>query len=118
MSDQPIHEFTSHVQGKNAKVRIYPDRIEWSLARNSKAKAALGIMTVGTSLLATGIKGKGSAGTEMIPMRSVSSITTRRDGMLNTIVSVITSGNTIDFRVSHSEAEQVKATISRLMMAL
>ena len=27
--NSPISEFTSHIDGRNATVSIYPDRIEW-----------------------------------------------------------------------------------------
>ncbi len=116
MEAQPIFTFTSHIEGKNAKVTVYPDRIEWVKPRGvSGGKLTAGVMTLGTSLLVTGVKG-GKSGTEMIPVKSMSSITTQRDGILNTKVSVITSGNTVDFRVSHSEAQQVKEVLTSLIM--
>ncbi|MDF2578478.1 MAG: hypothetical protein K0S49_57 [Microbacterium sp.] len=115
MAEEPLYQFTSHTEGKNATVRIYPDRIEWDRARGvSGAKVTAGIMTAGLSMLATGVK-NGKAGSEMIPVRSISSVTTSRDGMMNSKVSVITSGNTVDFRVSHKEAETVKATLIQLI---
>ncbi|MDQ4502206.1 hypothetical protein [Sinomonas sp. ASV322] len=117
MPEAPLHEFTSHTAGKNAKVRIYSDRLEWDLARGvSAGKLAAGVLTGGVSLLATGVK-NGKAGTQMIPIRSISSVLTKRDGMLNSIVSVISSGHAIDFRVSHSEAAQVRDTLNRLIAA-
>jgi hypothetical protein len=118
MEQTPLHEFTSHIDGKNATVRIYPDRIEWSRARSlSAGKLTAGALTLGMSTLATGVRDGKSGGTEMIPVKSMSSVTTRRDGMLNTIVSVITTGNTVDFRVSHKEAEQVRDVLTRLILA-
>ena len=30
MNAAPLMQFTSHIEGKNAKVFIYSDRIEWS----------------------------------------------------------------------------------------
>lgn len=30
MNYAPLMQFTSHIDGKNAKVEIYRDRIEWS----------------------------------------------------------------------------------------
>jgi hypothetical protein len=112
----PIHTFTSHVHGKNAKVSIYEDRIEWEMQRGiSAGKITAGVFTAGLSTLATGVK-NGKAGTEMIPVRSISSIRTERDGMLNSKVQVITAGNTIDFRVSHAEAKQVSEILRQLML--
>ena len=114
-SESPLLEFTSHIEGKNAIVSIYPDRVEWLKPRGvSGAKVTAGIMTAGLSMLATGVK-SGDAGTEMVPIRSISSVTTRRDGFLNTIVSVIASGNTVDFRIAHKEAERVKDTLTQLI---
>jgi len=84
----PLLSFTSHIAGKNAKVRVYPDRIEW---QRSGSALSLG-------------RGRGS---EMIPMRQVTSVATRKDGM-RTVVSIITSGNTIDMRVGRGEANQIK----------
>lgn len=116
MDATPIFTFTSHIDGKNAKVSVFRDRIEWVKPRGvSGGKLAAGFMTVGMSLLATGVK-SGKSGTEMIPVKSMSSVTTSRDGVMNTKVSVITSGNTIDFRVSHSEAARVKDVLTQLIL--
>jgi hypothetical protein len=112
----PLYQFTSHISGKNARVSIYPDRVEWEKPRGvSGAKVTAGIMTAGLSMLATGVK-NGDSGTEMIPVKSISSVTTKRDGMMNSKVSVITSGNTVDFRVSHAEAKIVKDTLTSLIL--
>ena len=116
METTPLFTFTSHIAGKNAKVEIFRDRIEWAQPRGiSVGKITAGLATGGLSLLATGVK-NGKAGTEMIPVRSITSVTTKRDGLLNTIVSVVTSGNTIDFRVSHNEAAEVRSIVSSLIL--
>lgn len=116
MDAAPILTFTSHIDGKNAKVSVFADRIEWIKPRGlSGGKLTAGVLTGGVSLLATGVK-NGKTGTEMIPVKSISSVTTARDGMMNTKVSVITSGNTVDFRVSHSEAAQVKQVLTQLIV--
>ena len=116
METEPFFTFTSHIEGKNAKVSVYRDRIEWKRPRGvSGGKVTAGILTVGVSLLATGVK-DGKSGTEMIPVKSISSVTTSRDGLLNSKVSVITSGNTVDFRVSHSEAAKVKEVLTQLIL--
>lgn len=113
MSD-PIYTFVSHTAGKNARVRIYPDRVEWERDRGvSGGKLTAGVLTGGLSLLATGVR-NGKTGSEMIPASKITSVTTRRDGMLNTIVSVITAGNTVDFRVSHAEAKKVREVLAAL----
>lgn len=69
MGMDPLLEITSHIDGKNAKVRVYPDHIEWERGKQvSGAKIAVGMMTLGTSLLATGVKTRRGAGVEVIPM--------------------------------------------------
>lgn len=102
-------EFTSHIRGKNAKVEIHPDRIEWTQAGRLTATRVL----TGAVLVA----GRKGGGTEMIPIKAISSISTRKDGLRNWAVSIITGGNTIDMRVSKEEAEQIKATLLNLMAA-
>ena len=90
---EPLYEFTSHIEGKNAQVRLYRDRIEWSRRR------LLG----------------GSAGAQMIPLRTVGSVSTKRDGMFNTLVQVASASGVVSFRVSHAEAATVMTTLNRLL---
>lgn len=104
-------EFTSHINGKNAKVQVFPDRLEWTRAGLSSGKLAAGVLTMGLSTLATGVRNKD---TEMIPVRAITSVTSKK-GLANTTVSVITAGNTIDFKISHSEADRLKSTLLQLM---
>ncbi|AWB88086.1 SHOCT domain-containing protein [Mycetocola zhujimingii] len=70
---------------------------------------------MGLSTLATGVR-NGKTGSEMIPVKNITSVTTKRDGMLNTVVQVVTSGNTIDFRVSHAEAAQIRGILNDLIL--
>ena len=90
-----LDQFASHIEGKNATVKVYADRIEWDRPRTF---------------------GKKIRGTEMIAVKSMSSVTTKRDGFAYTKVSVITSGNTVDFRVSHADAKQVKDVLTQLIL--
>jgi hypothetical protein len=113
-NDKPIHTFTSHIAGKNAKVSIYPDRVEWSRAGMSAGKVTAGLLTGGLSMLATGVRNKD---TEMIPVRAITSVSTKKE-MLNTTVNVTASGAVVGFRVSHGEAAKVKETLQRLMLAV
>jgi hypothetical protein len=113
---QLLLSFKSHIEGKNANVEIYTDRIEWAQPRGvSAGKLTAGLATGGLSMLATGYK-SGKAGTEMIPVKSITSVTTRRDGIRFTAVSVIASGNTVDFRVGHSEAGPIKEMLTSLVL--
>lgn len=115
MTSAALYEFTSHVSGKNARVRIFPDRLEWERPRGvSGGKLLAGALTMGASLLATGVH-DGKHGTETIPIRAISSISTRRDGFVNSIVSVHSAAGAVDFRVSHAEAQTVRDTLNRLI---
>lgn len=105
--------FTSHINGKNARVQVFPDRVEWTRAGLSGGKMLAGAMTMGLSVLATGVRNKD---TEMIPVRAITSVTSKK-GMGNTTVTVITAGNTIDFRIGHGEADRLKSTLLQLMAA-
>jgi len=107
MNQSALMQFTSHIQGKNAKVTIYPDRVEWTHQGRVTMTRALG------GALLTGSLRKGGA-SEMIPIRAITSVTTKR-AVTNTVVSVIAPGNSVDFKVSHAEADRVKSTILQLM---
>lgn len=116
-ADGALLKFKSHINGKNADVAIFPDRIEWLMARGvSGAKVTAGVLTAGLSMLATGVK-NGKAGTEMIPMKSITGVSTKRDGMINTVVTVTSSSSAIGFRVSHKEAEQMRQLLNQLILA-
>lgn len=116
-SDGALLKFKSHIDGKNADVAIYADRVEWLMARGvSGAKVTAGVFTAGLSMLATGVK-NGKAGTEMIPMKSITGVSTKRDGMINTIVTVTSSSSAIGFRVSHKEAEQMRQLLNQLILS-
>lgn len=102
--------FTSHIAGKNADVSIYEDRVEWE----QKGRVTATRVLTGAALIGHARKG---GSTEMIPIRHITSVTTKKDGLTNWAVSIITSGNTVDMRVSKAEAEQVKQTLTRLMLS-
>lgn len=114
--DGALLKFKSHIDGKNADVAIYPDRVEWIMARGvSGAKVTAGVLTGGLSMLATGVK-NGKAGSQMIPMKSITGVTTKRDGMIITVVTVTSSSSAIGFRVSHKEAEQMRQLLNQLIL--
>lgn len=117
MESDALYSFVSHTAGKNAQVTIFRDRIEWEKKRGvSGGKMTAAALTGGLSLAVTGVR-NGKAGSEMIPVKNITSVLTKRDGFLNTIVSVVTSGNSIDFRVSHAEAKQIRDVLNGLMLS-
>lgn len=108
---QPIYQFKSHIEGKNADVAIYPDRVEWSRKGwlGAGAKATMGFMTMGASLLATGIRR--SEDGDIIPMSAITPIAKKRGKGLNTVVVLTTSGGDLEMRVGHDLADEVIRTI-------
>ena len=88
---------TSHDPGRNAIITLYPDRIE----RHKAAKL--------TSLTNT------RQGLEETPVRAISSIQVKKDGLAYTKVTVYASGNNIDFRFGHDEAEGFRQALSPLI---
>ncbi|KUL69961.1 MULTISPECIES: SHOCT domain-containing protein [unclassified Streptomyces] len=116
MSSTALMTFKSHIEGKNADVAIYQDRIEWSRPRGMSAKKlTAGLLTGGASLLATGVRSS-DAGTEMNPVRNIASVVTKRDGLMFTKVVVVASGNNIDFRVPHDAAPRIKTLLTDLIL--
>lgn len=113
MNDTPLMQFTSHVAGRNAKVAIYPDRIEWSRTGLKVPGGATGaVLSGGLTLLAASNRRKD---TNMIPIRQIQGVTTHKAGLGYTTVRVATAGDATEFRVTKREAEQVKTTLVQLM---
>lgn len=115
----PVLRFKSHIEGKNADVEVWPDRIEWSQNVSGGAGRTAGrwtaaAMTVGLSLLATGIKGRHQSA-NMIPMRLITGVTTQRRGVGFTAVRVTTASDAIEFRVTKGDADHIRATIASLV---
>lgn len=88
--------FTSHIDGRNATLSVYPDRVEWERPRG------------------VGLTNK--SGTEMIPVKAISSVTTKKDGFTKAKLVMIVSGNTIEARLSPKEADEAKQTLTALIL--
>ena len=111
MSEAPVLDFESHVDGKNARVMVFPDRLEWVQKGSAAARWTAATMTLGVSLLA----GKKEA-REVIPVRQITNVSTSRDGLRNSAVTVSSAGGSVSFRVSHSEAQELRSTLMGLMV--
>lgn len=107
MSEKPLFEFTSHVDGKNARVQIWPDRIEWTRSTVSALKVATGVGFL------TGFTNKD---TNMVPMRQVTSVASKKGLGVNTVVTVHTASGALDFRVSHKEAAKAREVLNQLLL--
>lgn len=116
MSDLLLHT-KSRIGGKNADVHVYANRIEWALEARGLAwnltALVLPLCTAFISLIWMRPQFKTQA-TEMIPASKITSIQTEKDGAINTKVTVITSGNTVEFRTGHDKAAAIKNTLTGL----
>ena len=112
--DAPIYEVMTMGEGKNARVTLWPDRLEWERGRGiSSGKIWAGIMTGGLSLAVTGVRGNKDA-FETLPLSAISSVSLRKgDG--GQIVSVSTAGGDIDFLVSRQNAADFRLAIINQM---
>jgi hypothetical protein len=92
-----MFEGTSHDSGRNAKVTLYKDRIE-----RVKPRAFASVSSANQD-------------TEVTPIKSVTSVQAKKDG-IRTKVTVYASGNTIEFRFGHDEANRFKTAIMGLVL--
>ena len=103
---EPLLELTSHIAGKNAQVRLWPDRLEWSRKGrlSTGAKAGMAAMTLGMSYLATGVRGKQEG--ESIPIRSISHVQRGNSGFQDK-VTIRSAAGDLEMRVSRAEADRL-----------
>lgn len=108
--DAPLYEVMTKGEGKNARVTLWPDRLEWERGRGiSSGKIWAGIMTAGLSLAVTGVRGNKDA-YETLPLSAIASVSLRKgDG--GQVVSVSTAGGDIDFLVSRQNAAGFRLAI-------
>ena len=110
---EPLMEFTSHIEGRNAKVAIYEDRIEWGRSSwHAPGGATAAVLTGGMSLAFSGKR----KDTNLVPIRQIQGVTTHRAGLRFTVVKVATAADIVEFHVTKPQAEEIKATITRLML--
>lgn len=88
----------SHESGRNSVVTLYPDRLE-----RVKAKKMGSLSSAAQDV-------------EVTPVRAISSVQAKKDGMVHTKVTVFASGNNIDFRFNHGEAAQFKTVLTDLIL--
>lgn len=94
-----VFEAKSHEEGRNSTVQVFEDRIE---RHRDRARTSLS---------------RARQDAEVIPLRSVASVQAKKDGLVYTKVTVYASGNTIEFRLRHDEAQRMKDEITKLLLA-
>jgi hypothetical protein len=123
---EPLLTLQSSIEGSKANVSIYVDRVEWTRQGFSPGKLMAGVSTGGLSLLATGLHRKDTTGSDVIPIKAITSVTTQRDWFGQFTVRIIASGtvvsksgklgNSIEFDVSREDAEIAKDLLTQLML--
>jgi hypothetical protein len=88
----------SHERGRNARVTLYRDRIE-----RVKERAYGSVQSARQDV-------------EVTPIRVVTSVQAKKDGLINTKVTVYASGNNIEFWFHHDEAARFSDTITQLIL--
>ena len=115
METKSLLEFTSHVDGKNATVQIFVDRVEFNKpGRVTITRLAGASVTLGATLLGSGLRTGGEA--EMIPIKNISSVHTGKDGLRFHKVVITASNAEIEFRVDKAIADAAKELISQLIL--
>lgn len=94
----PLLSLKSHDEGRNADVSIYPDRIVRVVERSRLALT------------------KAKQDSEVIPVKSISSVQAKKDGLVYTKVTLFATGNTIEFRLRHEDAQNMRQTITELIL--
>lgn len=112
--EQPLYTVMTKGEGKNARVTLWPDRLEWETGRGvSGGKVVAGILTGGLSLAVTGLRGNKDA-FETLPLSEISAVSLKKgDG--GQVVSLATSGGEIGFLLSRQNAAALRLAILNQM---
>jgi hypothetical protein len=82
--------FKSHIEGRNATVTVFPDRIEWTRSRSMGRKE-----------------------TNTIMMRSVTGIKTHKSGLTYTEVEIASGVSSVVMKVSKAQAENLRQIVTQ-----
>lgn len=88
----------SHEAGRNAKVTLYADRIE-----RVKERSRVSLSSARQD-------------TEVTPVKTVTSVEAKKDGVMFTKVDVYAAGHTIEFRFRHDDAQRFKDALMGLIL--
>jgi len=119
VSDSDIVQckFQSHIAGINATVTVYADRIEYTKPKDvSAGRVTAAVATGGLSLVAGGVKSHKTGGTVIVPIRQITSVSSRNDGFRYSIMSVTTAGGTLEFRGTKDDIARAMPIIQRLIL--
>jgi hypothetical protein len=112
--DQPLYTVMTKGEGKNARVSLWPDRLEWEKGRGiSGGKVTAALLTGGASLIFTGLRGQ-KDNFETLFLSMITGVDLKRDGGAH-LVRVHTGGGDIDFNVSRQNAAEFRLAIIKQM---
>jgi hypothetical protein len=102
------------IDGRNANVTIYSDRIVWvqKVSANWKNLLFSGAKTSDVLL-----SGKTGESTGIVPLESISDVTSTKDLAFTTIQLHTTGGTALTFSVANKLADNVKQTLSTVVRA-
>lgn len=113
----PIYTGKSRIDGKNADVRIYHDRIEWEQAARGAGwnitALALACCTIGISLIWMRPQFT-TAATQMVPGARINGVSSRKDGPMHTTVTITSGQASLRVRLPHEKASEVVSVLSTL----
>lgn len=102
--ESTLMEFAAHLDGRNATVRIYPDRLEWQRSGSLTKK------------LMTGGLGGRSRDTEVIPARAITGVTSHKHGFGYTDVRILMAGRTVELgKLPKDRAVEVQRLLVQLV---
>ena len=108
--NKPVYQVMTKGKGKNARVSLWPDRLEWEKGRGiSGGKVLAAFLTSGFSLAFTGLRGN-KDDFETLPLSAVVGVSVKK-GADGHIVSVSTAAGDIDFCVSRQNAAGFRTAI-------
>lgn len=99
---EPLATFKGYKRKGQVEVAIFPNRVEWTFKSHMRAAARL--------------LGAGADEAEMMPIKAISSVTSKRDGIAFEKVSLVATGNTVDFKLAKKDASEAKRLIQQLML--
>jgi hypothetical protein len=104
---EPTLEFASLIDGKDATVRVFEDRVEWSKPMLSAAKVATAVYSFGLTAATEGVQSTKHEKVKSIPMRSIRSVTSKQVTTVRYKVTVIkSSGTRLELRCIRQDAEE------------
>lgn len=104
---EPTLEFESLIDGRDATIRVFEDRIEWTKPMLSPVKVASAVYSFGLTAATEGVQSSKHEKIKRLPMRSIRSVTSKQVTDIRYKVTVIrSSGKRLELRCIRPDAEE------------